>query len=103
MASTVVVKRPPMASHLKVQELPAAPSAFEKPVASALRLPNTKGACDNDTSEKPSGKDTVDGRLALDLSVPKFVPTGTATASCWPFPSLPLVFPSLTWRSETEY
>jgi len=75
MASAVVVKGAPMASHLKVQELPAAPSAFEKPVASALRLPNTKGAGDNDTSEKPSGKDTVDGRLALDLSVPKFVPT----------------------------
>ena len=102
MASAVVVKGAPMASLLK--ELPAAPSAFEKPVASAVRLLNTKGGGgDDDTPEKPSGKDTVDGRLALDLSVPKFVPTGTATASCWPFPSLPLVFPSLTWRSETEY
>ena len=98
MASAVVVKGAPMASLLK--ELPAAPSAFEKPVASASALGVEEA---DDTSEKPSGKDTVDGRLALDLSVPKFVPTGTATASCWPFPSLPLVFPSLTWRSETEY
>ena len=47
MASAVVVKGAPMASLLK--ELPAAPSALEKPVASALRLPNTKGAGDDDT------------------------------------------------------
>ena len=87
MASAVVVKGAPMASLLK--ELPAAPSAFEKPVASALRLPNTKGAGDNDTSEKPSGKDTVDGRLALDLSVPKRFSTGTVLPRV--APSLPLV------------
>ena len=87
MASAVVVKGAPMASLLK--ELPAAPSAFEKPVASALRLPNTKGAGDNDTSEKPSGKDTVDGRLALDLSVPKRFSTGTVLPHV--APSLPLV------------
>ncbi|RLN12948.1 26.2 kDa heat shock protein, mitochondrial-like isoform X2 [Panicum miliaceum] len=74
MASAVVVKRAPMAGHLK--ELPAAPSAPEKPVASALCLLNTKGGGGGDTSEKPSGKDTVDGRLALDLSVPKHFSTG---------------------------
>ena len=85
MASAAVVKGAPMAGHLK-ELLPAAPSAFEKPVDCALCLLNTKGGGD-DTSEKPSGKDTVDGRLALDLSVPKYFSTGTATASCWPFPS----------------
>ncbi|RLM54633.1 26.2 kDa heat shock protein, mitochondrial-like isoform X2 [Panicum miliaceum] len=73
-SAAVVVNGPPMAGHLK--ELPAAPSAFEKPVASALCLLNTKGGGGDDTSEKPSGKDTVDGRLALDLSVPKRFSTG---------------------------
>ncbi|KAG2605444.1 26.2 kDa heat shock protein, mitochondrial-like [Panicum virgatum] len=70
MASAAVVKGAPMAGHLK-ELLPAAPSAFEKPVDCALCLLNTKGSGDDDTSEKPSGKDTVDGSLALDLSVPK--------------------------------
>jgi len=89
MASAVVVKGAPMASHLKVQELPAAPSAFEKPVDCALCLLNTKGGGDDDTSEKPSGKDTVDGRLALDLSVLKRFSTGTVLPRV--APSLPLV------------
>jgi len=87
MASAVVVKGAPMASLLK--ELPAAPSAFEKPVDCALCLLNTKGGGDDDTSEKPSGKDTVDGRLALDLSVPKRFSTGTVLPHV--APSLPLV------------
>ena len=86
MASAVVVKGAPMASLLK--ELPATPSSFEKPAACALCLLNTKGGGD-DTSEKPSGKDTVDGRLALDLSVPKRFSTGTVLPHV--APSLPLV------------
>ncbi|RLN11225.1 26.2 kDa heat shock protein, mitochondrial-like isoform X2 [Panicum miliaceum] len=74
MASAVVVNGPPLAGHLK--EIPVALSAFEKPAASALRLLNTKGGGDDDISEKPSGKDAVDGRLALDISVPKRISTG---------------------------
>jgi len=69
MASAAVVKGAPMAGLLK--ELPATPSSFEKPAACALCLLNTKGGGGADTSEKPSGKDAIDGRLSLGLSVPK--------------------------------
>ncbi|OEL18027.1 hypothetical protein BAE44_0020954 [Dichanthelium oligosanthes] len=74
MASAVVAFKDDLLAGLK--ELPAAPSAPEKPVAPSLRLLlNTKGALsrhdDDDISEKPSGKDTADDRLALNLSVPK--------------------------------